>query len=127
MIPTKKISLTLIEYADPLIQYLPHGYSQHDLEKVLKLAATIWNACVLDQWHSTNDNVQAVRQLILRSGDAVPVAMVESLIKRKMECYSNEPRAITNECVVVKNGEFVVRAEARLDVQNIPIQNGRVN
>jgi hypothetical protein len=35
--------------------------------------------------------------------------------------------AITNECVVVKNGEFVVRAEARIDVQDAPINGGALN
>ena len=62
MIPTKKISLTLIDYADPLISELEDGYSQSDLEGVLKLATCIWNACVLDQWHSTTENVKAVRR-----------------------------------------------------------------
>jgi hypothetical protein len=61
MIPTKKISLTLLEYAEPLIHDLPEEYSQHELEGVLKLAAFVWNTCVLDQWGSTTENVEALR------------------------------------------------------------------
>ena len=38
--------------------------------------------------------------------------------------FGSDPRGITNETVVVKNGEFVVRAEARLDVQNVDVQGG---
>lgn len=117
MIPTKMISLTLIEYAEPLLNDLEDGYSQHDLEGVLKLATIIWNACVLDQWYSTNEHVEAIRQQMSKAESSVPAAIVESLIVRKQQCFGNDPRAITNECVIVKNGEFVVRAEARLDVQ----------
>jgi hypothetical protein len=127
MIPTKKISLTLIEYAEPLIQDLPEAYSQCDLEGVLKLAALVWNACVLDQWHSTTENVEAVRRQISLVAKPVPVGLIEALILRKQQMFGMDPRAITNECVVVKNGEFVVRAEARLDVRDAPMKGGIVN
>ena len=120
MIPPKKISHTLIEYADPLIEELPDGYSQSDLEQVLKLAAGIWNACVLDQWHKTTSNVSAVRSRIAQT-DPMTIAIIEALIARKKNLFGLDPRAITNECVVIKNGEFVVRAEARLDVEHMDI------
>ena len=127
MIPTKKISLTLIEYAEPLISELEDGYSQNDLEEVLKLGTCIWNACVLDQWHGTTEHVKAVRRQILKSEDSIPAAIVEALILRKKQRFGNDPRGITNECVIVKNSEFVVRAEARLDLQNIILEAGRPN
>lgn len=127
MIPTKKISLTLIEYAEPLISELEDGYSQNDLEEVLKLGTCIWNACVLDQWHGTTEHVKAVRRQILKSEDLIPAAIVEALILSKKQRFGNDPRGITNECVIVKNSEFVVRAEARLDLQNIILGAGRPN
>lgn len=120
MIPTKKISHTLIEYADPLIEELPDGYSRSELEQVLKLAVTIWNACVVDQWQKTTDNVSAVRRQIAQT-DPMTIAIIEALIARKKALFGLDPRAITNECVVIKNGEFVVRAEARMDVENMDI------
>ena len=100
MIPTKKISLTLLEYADPLIQNLGEGYSKRDLETVLKLAACVWNACVLDQWHKTDKNVTAVRQDLLRV-DPMAAAFVDVLIARKKQLFGLDPRGITNECVIV--------------------------
>lgn len=120
MIPTKKISLTLIEYAEPLLEELPEGYAKSDLEAVLKLATGVWNACVLDQWHKTTENVTAVRRQIAQA-DPILAAIVDALIVRKQKLFGLDPRGITNECVVKKNGEFVVRAEARLDVQHIEI------
>ena len=127
MIPTKKISLTLLEYAEPLINELEDGYSQSDLESVLHLATCIWNSCVVDQWHSTTENVELLRRQISKAENSIPTAIVEGMIQRKKQCFGADPRAITNECVVVKNGEFVVRAEARLDLQNIPVQSRRSN
>ena len=121
MIPTKKISLTLIEYADPLIQDLEEGYSKNDLEAVLKLAACVWNACVVDQWHKTTENVTAVRQQLAHA-HPISAAIVDALIARKKQSFGFDVRGITNECVILKNGEFVVRAEARLDVEHIDIK-----
>ena len=120
MIPTKKISLTLIAFADPLIEELPAEYSRSNLEQVLKLSAGIWNACVLDQWHTTTDNVSAVRRQIAQT-DPMTIAIIEALIARKKNLFGLDHRAITNECVVIKNGEFVVCAEARFDVENMNI------
>lgn len=125
MIPTKKISHTLIEYAQPFIQDLPDGYSKSDLEAVLNLAVGIWNACVLDQWHNSTENVAAVRRQI--SGEpSAPATMVDALIERKQQMFANDPRGITNGTVVEKQGEFVVRAEARLDIQSMDVQS-RIN
>ncbi|MCE3602614.1 hypothetical protein LXA47_03205 [Massilia sp. P8910] len=121
MIPTKKISLTLIEYADPLIQELEEGYSKNDLEVVLRLAACVWNACVVDQWHKTTENVTAVRRQLTRA-HPMSAAIVDALIARKKQLFGLDIRGITNECVILKNGEFVVRAEARLDVEHIDIE-----
>ena len=121
MIPTKKISLTLIEYAAPLIEDLGDGYSMSDLEAVLKLAVCIWNACVVDQWQKTTENVTAVRHKLAHA-NPISAAIADALIARKKQLFGFDLRGITNECVIRKNGEFVVRAEARLDVEYIDIK-----
>lgn len=127
MIPNKKISLTLIEYAEPLIDDLQDGYSKSDLESILKFAAGIWNACVLDQWRGATEHVDAIRRQIAKAAHPMPIALVEALIARKQQLFGNDPRGITNECVTVKNGEFVVRAEARLDLQHLAVNSKYAN
>ena len=127
MVPNKKISLTLIEYAEPLINDLEDGYSKSDLERILKFTAGIWNACVLDKWRGTTEHVKAIRRQISKAAHPMPIAIVEALIVRKQQLFGNDPRAITNECVIVKNGEFVVRAEARLDLQHLTVEGKYVN
>jgi len=65
-------------------------------------------------------NVDAVRHHIAQT-DPMTIAVIDGLIARKKQLFGIDPRAITNECVVIKNGEFVVRAEARLDVEHMDI------
>jgi hypothetical protein len=127
MIPNKKISLTLIEYAEPLIDDLEDGYSKSDLERILKFTAGIWNACVLDQWRGTTEHVEAIRRQIAKAAHPMPIALVEAMIARKQQLFGNDPRGIANECVIVKNGELAVRAEARLDLQHLPVEDKYAN
>jgi len=57
----------------------------------------------------------------------VPVGLIESLIHRKQPIFALHPGAITNECEETKNGEFLVRAEARIDLQDTQIDWGTLN
>lgn len=127
MIPTQKISQTLIEFAEPLLAMLEENYSQRELEGALKLAVNIWNACVLDQWQQTSQHVEAIQRAVSNSGNAISTSIVAALIVRKRVHFGNDPRAITNECVIVRDGNFVVRAEARLDVENLPVEGDRAH
>jgi hypothetical protein len=111
MSPNRKISETLLEFAEPLIDLHGDAPNKSELESVLGLACVIWNACVLDAWHGTTDNVDAMRKLLKENPDIV--ALMEYLIERKQKQYGDDFRAIMNEQVVEKNGELVVRAEAR--------------
>jgi hypothetical protein len=127
MISTKKISLTLLEYAAPLVNDLGDNYSQSELQRTLWFVTGIWNACVLDQWKNTTEHTEAIRQQMLKANNPVMSALVEELISRKQQLFGNDPRAITNECVTVKNGDFIVRAEARLDVKDLPVDTTYAN
>jgi hypothetical protein len=49
------------------------------------------------------------------------IAVIDGSIARKKQLFGLDPRAITNECVVIKNAEFVVSAEARFDVEHLDI------
>ncbi len=110
-VPNKKISETLLEFAAPLIDSLGENPNKADLESVLRLASGIWNACVMDQWYGTTDHVEAMRDQVRH--DPGYSALVEDLIERKQKVYGDDSRGITNEHVLEKNGELVVRAEAR--------------
>ncbi len=53
------------------------------------------------------------------------MAIVNALIARKRHLYGSDPRGITNETIIVRNGEFSLRAEARLVLDNIEHTAGR--
>lgn len=94
-----------------MIDELGDDANKSELESVLGLACGIWNACVVDEWHGTTQNVDAMRAKARENPNEG--VLIEVLIKRKKKHYGEGSRAITNEQVAEKNGEFVVRAEAR--------------
>jgi len=132
-IPTRKISETLLEFAEPLLQQLPNEYLQSELEAAIKLATCVWNACVLDQWNKTTEFTDALRQLAMReyekeirdrSHQQTTTGIVLTLIDRKRRQYGLDPRGITNGKITFKNGGLSYRAEARLDIDKVSAKSG---
>lgn len=112
-IPFRKISETLMEFAEPLLKELPVDHSIEALERVIKVATCVWNACALDQWHEMTSCTDKLRN---QFGPNISndIVIINALIARKKHLYGDDPRAITNETVVVDRGEFRLRAEARV-------------
>lgn len=112
-IPARNISETLMEFAGPLISELPIDHSTEALERAIKVAACVWNACALDQWHKTTFYTDKLRK---QFGPDISndIVIINALIARKKHLYGDDPRAITNESVEVHSGEISLRAEARL-------------
>lgn len=115
----KKTSQVLIDFARPLVEALGEGYTQYQLENALKLAAYVWNLCVLDVWEETEENVSRARALVSGPENADLAGFIDMLINRKYRYFTTDLRMILNEGVTVKNGEFVVHAEASLDTRLI--------
>ena len=112
-IPSRKISETLMQFAEPLLKELPVDHSIEALESIIKVATCVWNACALDQWHKTTSYTDKLKN---QFGPNISndIVIINALIARKKHLYGDDPRAITNETVVVDNGEFRLRAEARV-------------
>ena len=53
MIPSRKISETILEFGDPVLQELPESATKEDFEAVMLLVVSAWNAVVLDEWNKT--------------------------------------------------------------------------
>lgn len=49
------------------------------------------------------------------------------MIERKQQLFGDDPRGITNECVIVKNGQLTVRAEAQLGTQTAADKNSKIS
>ena len=118
MIPTRKISETILEFGDPIIAELPENAPKEEMEAVMLLIVSAWNAVVLDDWNKTRKFEKAFLKSLMpmpKEFESIP----RKLIKRKKRKYSSDPRAVGNYWVIEKNGELVFRAEARLDLQGV--------
>ena len=110
MTPQKKISQTLLEYLEPVLQGFGDDISREEIENLLKVGTTIWNACVVDAWHGSDTYVTKVRKQL---ANLPHPELTEYLIKRKRAQFADDLRGITNPEVLESNGEVVIQAEAR--------------
>ena len=120
MIPTRKISETILEFGQPVIEELSEDISKEVFESAMNIIVTVWNAVTLDaQNKNTNYEKELVKALL--PGPIEIQNMADILIRRKKESFSLDPRMVGNFSVIDKdgNGEFIFRAEARLEVDNL--------
>ena len=80
MTPRKKISQTLLEYLEPFLTEFGDDPTRQELENLLMVGTTVWNACVVDAWHGSETCVTEVR----KQGAYMPhPELTEYLIQRK--------------------------------------------
>jgi len=118
MIPTRKISETILEFGSSIVQELPEDANKEEFEAVMRIIVSAWNAVVLGEWNKTkrfeNELIKA-----LNPSPREMQLIVKRLIMRKKRKYSLDPRAVGNYWIIEKDGEFVFRAEARLDIKGV--------
>ncbi len=82
-----------------------------EVEKVLQLAATIWNAVVLDAARGNTAWVTRVRSQV--AGHPPLEALVEQMILRKRSLFGHDLRLVGDFKILGKEGEWRLRVEAR--------------
>ena len=118
MIPNRKISETILEFGEPILEELPENASKEEMEAAMRLIVSAWNAVVLDDWNKIREFEKAFLEALIpmpKEFESIP----KKLIKRKKRKYSTDPRAVGNCWVIEKNGGLVFKAEARLDLQGV--------
>ncbi len=118
MIPTNKISQTILEFGKVLILKLPENHSKDEFKMALRIAITAWNAVTIDSWGNKNEYEKKLLETLNDAPSEMKV-MVKQLIKRKKKKFSSDPRAIGNHWIREEDGEFIFGCEARLDVKNV--------
>ena len=109
--PNRKISETLMEFAEPILGFEDEPPTKEKLETVLKLAFTIWNSIVLDTVNGNSHFTDELRHHL--AGHAMPADLLEQMISRKRTRFGNDQRMIGNFRLFKKNGQWRLRAEAR--------------
>ena len=110
--PRTKISETFLRFAAPLSDAAGGGLAKEEFERILKIAFTVWNAAVLVEVNGTNKHVSEVRRLT--SGDPIMAAMIEPMIRRTAIEFGDDLRLIGEYTLTQQNGEWRLRAEARV-------------
>jgi hypothetical protein len=117
----KKISQTLLEFAAPLIDLVGPHPTVEARRSALQLAASVWNALVVDAWgHPNSDHETALRQALKTGLANVPgpepiilADAIDLLVQRKRELFADDLRAIGDwELRVKADGEVTVYAQA---------------
>ena len=111
----RKISETLLDFAQPLLECVPAHLPPQRLEEYLRLPITIWNAVILDELGTMPGAVAQVRSRIAHAGNAIQMEAFDSMVERKRASFGSDHRLIGRHWVHVDpDGTFHIRAEARL-------------
>jgi len=107
----RKISETFLEFVAPLLEAVGAEAVDHQLEQLLQVGFTVWNAVVFD---AADTNSRFVDQLQdLTAQDPAVSALVEQLIARKRRLFADDQRLIGHYQLYRDRGELRLRAEAR--------------
>ncbi len=120
MIPSTKISQTLLEFGKDVISELPENHSKEEFEQVMKIIITVWNSVVIDKWENTNTHEQE----LLNSLNSMPKdfqLMIRRLVKRKHKKIPNDLRAVGNHWVRENGSELIFGCDARLDTNKVKL------
>jgi hypothetical protein len=109
--PDTKISEAFLDFAEPLLEKEGAPPTAQEVEKVLQLASTIWNAVVSDAVRGSNEWVTKVRSQV--EGHPPLEALMEQMIIRKQSLFSHDRRLVGEFKILGKDGEWRLRVEAR--------------
>lgn len=124
MVPSTKISQTILEFGKPLINQLPQDHTREEFEAAINLVILVWNAVVMDSWKAGSNYELDILERISAEPKEYQL-VIKRLIKRKKKKFANDPRGVGNHWVRNENGELIFGCEARLNVENAPA-TGRV-
>ncbi len=115
-IPKTKISMTILEFGEPLFAQFPEVPPIDVLRKLLKIVITVWNAHALAMpiWGEPH-HLDNMKQLV--GGPGIPPwtgSVVAALTERRHARFVDDPRAIGEWTIEPDGDGFVFRCDARL-------------
>lgn len=113
---------TLLEFAQPLLALADENTTPEQLEELLKLVVTIWNAVVVDAWGQGTHHTAELEAAMAGEGSPPEMSsLFHEFLRRKRELFADDLRAIDQVAVEADGaGGLVVRAEARLPARPTP-------
>jgi hypothetical protein len=88
------ISTALLSFARPLLRAVGQPKSEADLDAVLRVAVTIWNAVVLEQSGQAGRYLDQARRQIEEWSLPAAVQLFEALVAHKHQAFEDDLRLI---------------------------------
>jgi hypothetical protein len=116
-----KISATIIDFGQPLLNQLPADAPRELREQVVQLIVTLWNAHVMAHSWGQPEHLTAIREMLAQAAgdqtlDVQALMAFEVLSARRQELrFVNDPRAVGLwEVRDTAPGQWSIRCDARL-------------
>ncbi len=90
--PNRKISETFLDFSSPLLEAIGGAATKDQVEKVLQITYTVWNAIVLDTAKGCEKNISMLRETT--KSDQMTSLLIEQLISRKKDLFADDLRLI---------------------------------
>jgi hypothetical protein len=120
MFPNTKISVTIATFGKALVNQLPPDFTKEELEEVMSVVITVWNAVTFDAWNKTNEQETLV--LTTLGAEREGLLTVKRLIKRKKTKFAHDLRAVGEHWVREESdGGLIFGCEARANIENIQL------
>ena len=111
----RKVSEIFLEYAAPMLTDAPSKVSRPNMQEMLDVLASIWNAVVIDEWNDNDAFVTEMRQR-LAAEPQLGAAVFEPFLERKRELFGEHKWAVGKVEVrapTTPAEDFIVHVEAR--------------
>lgn len=109
--PTRKISETLIDFAQPFLAVVDTQMPQETIRQGFDIAVAIWNVFVMDRVNG-NCNYQAMlRKQLGNEWEENP--LIRALVDRRMKHFADDMRFIAEHRVSFDAGGYKVWAAAK--------------
>jgi len=107
----RKFSETFLDFSSPLLDAIGDGATKQQIENVLKITYSVWNAVILDTVKGSSDYISMLKQTM--ENNPMGLKFIEELISRKKNQFGNDFRLIDEYSIKNVKGEWRLRVEAR--------------
>ena len=112
-VPERKISETLLLFAEPLLREADDQTTDEQLRSALTVAILAWNAVAIEDWGVGRDLLAEARASLRQAG--VSSGLLDDLVARRRQLFGEDPRAVGAwEIHREPDGGFRLRATAHL-------------
>jgi hypothetical protein len=108
--PARKISDTLMLFAAPMLDPVAEVATKSQMEQMIEFAWLVWNAVVMADVDGNATTMDGLRTSF--KSDLEAKAIIDALVARKRELFSDDERIMKQPQLMQRNGEYNLRVEA---------------